>query len=94
MINKIKLKKPDVIFASVVGGSNVAFYKQMKAAGIDLTQEKPLLLTISVTEDEILGIGGENVEGAYASMKYFQSLGNDNNQAFVKAFKERWATTS
>ncbi|WP_039926326.1 urea ABC transporter substrate-binding protein [Alcanivorax sp. DG881] len=90
VINKIKLKKPDVIFASVVGGSNVAFYKQMKAAGIDLTQEKPLLLTISVTEDEILGIGGENVEGAYASMKYFQSLGNDNNQAFVKAFKERW----
>ncbi|MEE3319696.1 MAG: urea ABC transporter substrate-binding protein [Pseudomonadota bacterium] len=90
VINKIKLKKPDVIFASVVGGSNVAFYKQMRAAGIDLTKEKPLLLTISVTEDEILGIGGENVEGAYASMKYFQSLTNDNNQAFVKAFKERW----
>ena len=35
VINKIKLRKPDVIFASVVGGSNVAFYKQMKAAGID-----------------------------------------------------------
>jgi urea transport system substrate-binding protein len=90
VINKIKLRKPDVIFASVVGGSNVAFYKQMKAAGVDLTQEKPLLLTISVTEDEILGIGGENVEGAYASMKYFQSLDNPNNEAFVKAFKERW----
>ncbi|MGB1466085.1 MAG: urea ABC transporter substrate-binding protein [Alcanivorax nanhaiticus] len=90
VINKIKLKKPDVIFASVVGGSNVAFYKQMKAAGVDLTKEKPLLMTISVTEDEILGIGGENVEGAYASMKYFQSLTNSNNEAFVKAFKERW----
>ncbi|MCU5781227.1 ABC transporter periplasmic substrate-binding protein [Alcanivorax balearicus MACL04] len=90
VINKIKLRKPDVIFASVVGGSNVAFYKQLKAAGIDLTKEKPLLLTISVTEDEILGIGGENVEGAYASMKYFQSLDNPNNEAFVKAFKERW----
>ena len=90
VINKIKLKKPDVIFASVVGGSNVAFYKQMKAAGVDLTKEKPLLMTISVTEDEILGIGGENVEGAYASMKYFQSLDNPNNEAFVKAFKKRW----
>ena len=90
VINKIKLKKPDGIFASVVGGSNVAFYKQMKAAGVDLTKEKPLLMTISVTEDEILGIGGENVEGAYASMKYFQSLTNSNNEAFVKAFKERW----
>lgn len=90
VINKIKLKKPDVIFAAVVGGSNVAFYKQLQAAGIDLTKEKPLVLTISVTEDEILGIGGENIVGAYASMKYFQSLPNDNNKAFVEAFKKRW----
>ena len=90
VINKIKLKKPDVVFISVVGGSNVAFYKQLKAAGIDMGKEKPLFLTISVTEDEILGIGGENIEGIYASMKYFQSLPNDNNTAFVKAFKERW----
>ena len=90
IINKIKLKKPDVIYAIVVGGSNVAFYKQLKAAGINLTKEKPLLLTISVTEDEIRGIGGENIEGAYAAMKYFQSLGNANNQDFVKAFKSKW----
>ncbi|WP_018416983.1 urea ABC transporter substrate-binding protein [Teredinibacter turnerae] len=90
VINKIKLKKPDVIYGIVVGGSNVAFYKQLKAAGIDLTKEKPLLLTISVTEDEIRGIGGENIEGAYAAMKYFQSLDNPNNKAFVKAFKEKY----
>ncbi|MBF6058621.1 urea ABC transporter substrate-binding protein [Thiomicrorhabdus heinhorstiae] len=90
VINKIKLKKPDVIFLDVVGGSNVAFYKQLKAAGIDMTKEKPLVLTISVTEDEILGIGGENIVGAYASMKYFQSLPNDNNQKFVAAFKKMW----
>lgn len=90
VINKIKLKKPDVVFISVVGGSNVAFYKQLKAAGIDMTKEKPLFLTISVTEDEILGIGGENIDGIYASMKYFQSLPNDNNKAFVEAFKAKW----
>lgn len=90
VINKIKLKKPDVIFTTVVGGSNVAFYKQLKAAGIDLTKEKPLVLTLSVTEDEILGIGGENVDGLYASMKYFQSLPNENNKEFVAAFKKRW----
>lgn len=90
VINKIKLKKPDVIYAIVVGGSNVAFYKQLKAAGIDMTKEAPLLLTISVTEDEILGIGGENIVGAYACMKYFQSLENENNAAFVAAFKEMW----
>ncbi len=87
VINKIKLKKPDVIYAIVVGGSNVAFYKQLKAAGIDMTKEKPLVLTISVTEDEILGIGGENMVGAYAAMKYFQSLPNENNKKFVADFK-------
>jgi ABC-type branched-subunit amino acid transport system substrate-binding protein len=53
VINKMKLVKPDVIYAIIVGGSNVAFYKQLKAAGIDLT--KQTLMTISVTEDEILG---------------------------------------
>ena len=90
VINKIKLKKPDVIYAIVVGGSNVAFYKQLKAAGVDMTKEKPLLLTISVTEDEIRGIGGENIEGAYAAMKYFQSLNNANNETFVAEFKKMW----
>ena len=88
VINKIKLRKPDVIYAIIVGGSNVAFYKQLKAAGIDLS--KQTLLTISVTEDEVRGIGGENIAGAYAAMKYFQSLDNENNKAFVKAFKDMW----
>lgn len=93
-INRIKLRKPDVIYAIVVGGSNVAFYRQLKAAGMDMTSGDFTLLTISVTEDEILGIGGENMQGAYAAMKYFQSLGNDNNDAFVKAFKARWGDDS
>jgi len=88
VINKIKLKKPDVIYAIIVGGSNVAFYKQLKAAGIDMS--KQTLVTISVTEDEIDGIGGDNIEGAYACMKYFQSLDNPNNKEFVSAFKEMW----
>ncbi len=88
LINKMKLKKPDVIFAAVVGGSNVAFYKQMKAAGV--TADKQTLLTLSVTEDELLGIGGENMAGFYASMKYFQSLDNPNNKKFVEAFKAKY----
>ena len=92
LINKIKLKKPDVIYAIVVGGSNVSFYKQLKAAGI--TADKQTLLTISVTEDEVLGIGGENLVGFYSAMKYFQSLQNENNAGFVKAFKAKYGEKS
>jgi urea transport system substrate-binding protein len=92
LINKIKLKKPDVIYAIIVGGSNVSFYKQLKAAGI--TSDKWNLLTISVTEDEVLGIGGENVAGFYSAMKYFQSLDNPNNKQFVAAFKQKYGANS
>ncbi|ARU86644.1 urea ABC transporter substrate-binding protein [Pseudomonas sp. M30-35] len=92
LTNKIKLKKPDVVFAAVVGGSNVAFYKQLKAAGI--TSDKQTLLTISVTEDEMLGIGGENMKGFYSSMKYFQTLDNPNNKKFVEEFKAKFGKDS
>lgn len=92
VINKIKLKKPDVIYAAVVGGSNVAWFKQLNAAGINA--KKQTLLTISVTEDEVLGIGGENLEGFYSAMKYFQTLKNPNNDKFVKDFKKMWGPKS
>jgi urea transport system substrate-binding protein len=92
LINKIKLKKPDLVFGAVVGGSNVAWFKQLNAAG--LTFKKQPMLTISVTEDEVLGIGGENVEGLYSSMKYFESLTNDNNKTFVAAFKAKYGKDS
>jgi urea transport system substrate-binding protein len=48
------------------------------------------MLTISVTEDEVLGIGGENLAGFYSAMKYFQSQDNPENKKFVEAFKKRW----
>ncbi len=92
LINKIKIAKPDCIYAIIVGGSNVAFYKQLKAAGI--TADKQFLLTISVTEDEVLGIGGENFAGFYSAMKYFESLDNANNKAFVAAFKAKYGPKS
>ena len=88
LMNKIKLQKPDCIFTAVVGGSNVAFYKALKAAGI--TGDKQLLLTLAVTEDEMTGVGGENFAGFYSSMKYFQSLDNENNKKFVAAFKAKY----
>ncbi|WP_020167146.1 MULTISPECIES: urea ABC transporter substrate-binding protein [Methylotenera] len=92
VINKIKLKKPDVIYAAVVGGSNVAWFKQLNAAG--LNSAKQTMLTISVTEDEVLGIGGENLAGFYSAMKYFQSIDTPINKKFVAEFKKKWGDKS
>ncbi len=92
MINRIRLRRPDAIYGAVVGGSNVAFFRQLVSAGLDGSNQT--LLNLATTEDEVLGIGGENVEGFYSSMKYFQSLDNENNQEFVRAFKARWGEDS
>ncbi len=92
LINKVKLAKPDVIYSVVVGGSNVSWFKQLEAAGIK--GDNTTLLTISTTEDEVKGIGGESVAGFYSAMKYFQSLKNPNNEKFVAAFKAKYGADS
>ena len=87
-INKIRAAKPDVIWSTVVGGSNVAFYKQMNAAGI--TGKNQTLCAMAVSEEEASGIGPENLEGFMSCMGYFQSLKNPANDKFVKAFKAKY----
>jgi urea transport system substrate-binding protein len=88
VINKIKASGANVVLSTMVGGSNVAFYKQMKAAGVD--PKKITILALSVSEEEVSGIGAENVEGVLTCMGYFQSLPNAANQKFVKAFKAKY----
>lgn len=87
-INKIKAAKPDVIWSTVVGGSNVAFYKQLQAAGI--TGKNQALCAMAVSEEEASGIGPENLEGFLSCMGYFQSVKNPANEKFVKAFKAKY----
>ena len=91
-INKIRLKKPDVSYAAGVGGSNVCWFKQLKAAGINGGNQT--LLTLSVTEDEAKGIGGENLVGFYSAMKYFESLDTPENKKFVSQFHAKWGANA
>jgi urea transport system substrate-binding protein len=91
IINKIKAAKPDCIYSTVVGGSNVAFFKQLVAAG--LSGDKQTLLSTVVSENEIDGIGKENAAGYYACMGYFQSQKNPANDKFVKAIKAKYGPT-
>lgn len=87
-INKIKAAKPDVILNCVVGGSNVAFFKQLSAAGI--TGKNQTILSLAVSEEEVSGIGADNTAGTLTCMGYFQSLKNPANDKFVKAFKAKY----
>jgi urea transport system substrate-binding protein len=88
VINKIKASKAEMVLNTMVGGSNVAFFKQLKAAGVDL--KKVAILSLGISEEEVSGIGAENITGGLTCMSYFQSTPGAANEKFVKAFKAKY----
>ncbi|WP_132002064.1 urea ABC transporter substrate-binding protein [Mesobacillus foraminis] len=88
VISKIKSSKPDVIFNTLNGDSNVAFFKQLKDAGI--TAEDIPVLSVSVAEEEIRGIGTDVLEGHYAAWNYYQTTDTPENKSFVDNYKKKY----
>jgi urea transport system substrate-binding protein len=90
IIAKIKqaLPKGGVIFNTLNGDSNVAFFKQMQSAG--LTADKYPVMSVSVAEEEVKAIGAEYLKGHYASWNYFQTVNTPANKTFVENFKKKY----
>ncbi len=88
IINKIKTAKPDIVFSSLNGDSNVAFFKQLRSAGISAADIPTM--SVSIAEDEIRGIGAENLIGHFAVWNYFMSMDTPKNKEFVKNYKARY----
>jgi urea transport system substrate-binding protein len=88
IINKIKAAKPDAILSTIVGDSNVSFYKQLASAG--MTKEAQSIVALAVSEEEAIGIGAENLVGVNSCMGYFQSVDNPQSKKFVAAFKAKY----
>jgi urea transport system substrate-binding protein len=88
VINKIKLAKPDIVFSTLNGDSNVSFFKQMAAAG--LPSEKLPVMSFSIAEQEAKAIGPSLLEGSYAAWNYFQSLPDPVNKKFVAAYQAKY----
>ena len=88
VISKIRAADPDVVFSTLNGDSNVAFFKQLKDAGISAV-DLPTL-SVSVAEEEITGIGADNMLGHLVAWNYFQTTETPENEKFVKAFKSKY----
>ncbi len=88
LISKIKEVDPDVVFNTLNGDSNVAFFKQLKDAGI--TAEDMPVLSVSIAEEEIQGIGGDVLAGHYTAWNYYQTLDTEANNTWVANFKAKY----
>ncbi len=83
-IQEIKNIQPDVVFNSLNGTSNIAFYEQYYQAGIPATTIP--IMAVSIAEAELQQIGAV-AAGHYACWTYFQSLDTPSNKAFVESFQ-------
>jgi urea transport system substrate-binding protein len=88
VISKIREANPDVVFNTLNGDSNVAFFKQLKDAGISAV-DLPTL-SVSVAEEEITGIGADNMLGHLVAWNYFQTTDTPENAKFVQDFKAKY----
>ncbi|MFF2484439.1 urea ABC transporter substrate-binding protein [Paenibacillus sp. NPDC058071] len=88
IISKIKAAKPDVVFNTLNGDSNVAFFKQLKDAGITATDLTTL--SVSVAEEEIRGIGVDVLQGHLAAWNYYQTTDTPANKTFVENYKKKY----
>ncbi len=90
IITRIQQALPDggVIFNTLNGDSNVAFFKQMQGAG--LGPDKYPVMSVSVAEEEVRQIGPEFLKGHYASWNYFQTVKTPENEKWVADFKAEY----
>ncbi len=88
IVSKMIKANPDVVFNTLNGGSNVAFFREMKAKGV--TPEKTPTISVSVAEEEIIGIGVDNIEGHLTAWNYYQLTDLPRNTEFVEDFKAKF----
>jgi urea transport system substrate-binding protein len=88
VLSKIQSADPDIIFNTLNGDSNVAFFKQLKATGASF-DDMPVM-SFSIGEQEAGAMGADLVAGSYAAWNYFQSLDTPENAAFIAAYQAKF----
>ncbi|GAA6756571.1 hypothetical protein Thermus77420_20470 [Thermus thalpophilus] len=88
VVTKIRASGAQIIFNTINGDSNVAFFKQMAAAG--LPPKKLPVMSFSIAEQEAKAIGPSLLQKSLAAWNYFMSLDTPQNRAFVQAYRSRY----
>ncbi|MEQ3552957.1 urea ABC transporter substrate-binding protein [Pseudonocardia nematodicida] len=85
---KVRDAGADAVFNTLNGDSNVAFFKEYRALG--LTAETMPVMSVSIAEEEVGGIGVDNIVGQPVAWNYYQTIDTPENQKFVADFKARY----
>jgi urea transport system substrate-binding protein len=89
-VAKIAAAKPDFVFNTINGSSNVGFIKAYDEAGLGPT--KSPIISVSIAEEEAPAMGAD-ITGQYAAWNYFESVQSPENAKFIAAFQAKYGKT-
>ncbi|MBM4073113.1 MAG: serine/threonine protein kinase [Planctomycetes bacterium] len=87
LVAAIVKARPDMIVNTINGDSNVAFFRELRAAGI--TAKDVPCLSFSIGEDGLRSLDIADIQGDYTAWPYFQSIDTPANREFVERFCEQ-----
>ncbi len=82
---KVLAAKPQVVFNTLNGDANVSFFKELKAAGNTPAQIQTI--SVSIAEEEVTGVGVDNLLGHLTAWNYYQTTDTPKNPAYVAAYQ-------
>lgn len=86
--NRVQASGADAVFNTLNGDSNVAFFRQYNSIGLDV--DTMPVMSVSIAEEEVGGIGANNVEGQLTAWNYYQTVDTPANHSFVSRFQEKY----
>ena len=88
IVNKVRTADADAVFNTLNGDSNVAFFREYTNAGLN-AKDMPVV-SVSIAEEEVGGIGAQNIEGQLTAWNYYQTVDSPQNASFVEAYKAKY----
>jgi urea transport system substrate-binding protein len=88
IVDKVKSAKPDAVFNTLNGDSNVAFWKQYKSVG--LTAATTPVMSVSIAEEEAKAIGPQYLTDQLVAWNYYMTTDTPKNKEFVAAYQAKY----
>ena len=88
-VAKVVAAKPDALLNTIDGSTNFVLFRKLREAGI--TPDRMPILSVSITESELRGIGFEVLAGSYLTASYFQSVNRPEGRDFQDKIQAKYS---
>jgi urea transport system substrate-binding protein len=86
-VGDINRKNPDAIVSTLNGTTNVQFFRELRNAGF--TPATVPTMSLSITENEVMGLNPATLAGDYIAASYFQTIDRQESRDFLRKLRQR-----